>query len=129
MLTDKDIEWIKQNRREITQNRTQPIDVISEVIIGEHPLTGEYTYNTTTEITKALVTEIVSAFKPDMSMIQGFIVEEGDLWVDLDIRDFAAKVKDLKRIVYREETYTILAKDRAGLGATNRIIIVARREK
>lgn len=129
MLTKGDVEWIKQNRREITQNRTQPIDVIGELVIGEHPLTGEKITEETSYPTTALVTEIVSAFKADVSMVQGFIVEDGDLWVDLDIEDLTIEVADLKKIKYRDNYYSVMAKDRAGLGGTNRIIIVARRVK
>lgn len=129
MLTKEDAEWIKQNRREITRNRTKAIDVIGETVIGNHPLTGEEIVEEVVESTEALVTEIVSAFKADMSMIQGFIVEEGDLWVDLGIDDFSIELSKLKRIKYYGDYYTIMAKDRAGIGITNRVIIVARREK
>lgn len=126
MLTEKDVEWIKSNRRETTRNRTTPIKVAGVSENGKHPITGEPITEPFEEKTKARVTEITSAFKTDISLEGGILVEKGDLWVVIDLDDLPVKSSDVKTIIYDEETYTVLAADKEGLGEHNRLTIVAR---
>ncbi|WP_170840832.1 hypothetical protein [Oceanobacillus limi] len=72
--------------------------------------------------------EISSAFKLDRDLIDGVEVEEGDIWIDIDIDDLPIPAKDVISVEYGDDDddYTIMAKDNAGIGATNRVIMVGR---
>lgn len=128
MLTESDVAWIKANRKEITKNRTRRILIEGESKTGEHPITGEPVVEPIEKDVQALVTEITSAFKFDVGLVNGVEVEKGDLWVviDLDELDGIAP-SDIKKIEYLDEKYRILAADREGIGIHNRVTIVARK--
>jgi|SRR5690625_1973779 len=128
MLTKKDIEWIKNNRKETTYNRTFPITLKGEVEQGEDPITGEPIVEVVAEDTKATVTEITSAFKTDIGFVSGVEVEKGDLWVVIDLDDIALFSHDgFEDIIYDSVSYRVLAADREGIGEHNRVTIVARK--
>lgn len=128
MLTDKDAEWIKNNRRETTRHRTNLIATVWETVTGSHPLTGEETVDETIIGINALVTEAVSLYRSQLNQIQGFVIEEGDLWVDIDIDDITRPLDEFKRLTYLGDDYIVVVRVQAGLGMVNRLIVVARRE-
>lgn len=128
MLTKKDIEWIKANRKETTRNRTFPITLKGEFEIGRDPITDEPITEPVTEETKATVTEITSAFKTDIGFVSGVEVEKGDLWVVIDLDDMTKFEHDgYDDIIYDGDPYKVLAADREGIGEHNRVTIVARK--
>lgn len=127
MLTKADVEWIKNNRKETTHNRTFPITLEGEVKVGEHPVTREPIVEEVTEEVDALVTEITSAFKMDVSVVAGVEVEKGDLWVVIDLSEFETLTPSaIRRIKYFDDDFRVLAADREGLGEHNRLTVVAR---
>lgn len=128
MLTKGDVDWIKSNRKETTKNRTTPITLYGEDEKGKHPITGEPRTETIKEEVDALVTEMESAFKTDISFEGGVLVEKGDLWVVIDIDDINTDIRSMSEMEYDGAMFVILAADKSGLGAINRVIIVARRE-
>lgn len=126
MLTERDVDWMRNNRKEITRNRMFPIVLLGETKTGEHPITKEPITEPFEEPTHALVTEVDSSFKLDIDLVAGVEVEKGDLRVDIDLDDFSVSYRDIEEIEYNDDRYTVLAADRAGIGQINRIIIVAR---
>lgn len=127
MLSQSDIDFIKGTRKEITQNRTMNITLIGEVETGENPITKEPIVEEVTENIDAVVTEITSAVNLDRDLINGVEVEEGDLWVDVDLDDLTALTsKDIKSLRYLDDDYTVMATDLVGLGELNRVTMVGR---
>lgn len=128
MLNASDIDFIKGNRRDITAHRTSPITFIGEQQIGEHLITGEPITEQVTAETVAVVYEITSAFKFDRELDEGVDVKNGDLWIDVDLRDMAGFSPDeIKSVNYRDVNYTVMSADSVGLGEDNRVQIVGRR--
>lgn len=130
MLSKSDVDWIRETRHEIIRNRTFPITLIGESEQGKHPITGEPITKPVSEDVDALVTEVDSAFKTDISLEGGIRVEKGDLRVDIDIDEYERgedSIHDYSEILHDNTRYTILAADKGGLGKINRVIIVARK--
>lgn len=127
MLTEKDVDWIRSNRKEITKNRTSSITLIGKKEEEKDPVTGEPIEKDVEKDTKAIVIEMTSAFKFDISLKEGAETEEGDLWVVVDRDDMKLDSEDVSEIKYREEKYKVLAADTLGLGKLNRTIFVGRK--
>lgn len=128
MLNKYDIDLIKETRREITEHRESDITFIGEKRTREHPITGEPITEQITEETVALVYEITSAFKFDRELSEGVDVQNGDLWIDVDLRDMKGFSPDeVKSIKYEGVTYTVMSSDSVGLGEDNRVQIIGRR--
>lgn len=130
MLTRQDIEFIKQNRKEITENRTHKITMLYESVAGKDEWTGE---PITTEIpieVDAVVTEISSNSGAgiDIQIISGVVVEKGDITLDIgfDVLPTDFVIENVKSIVYYGKNYALMSHDRKGLGDDNRYIILAR---
>lgn len=128
MLSKQDIKWIKSNREEITKNRLHPVTLVGEVETGRDIITDEPITEDITENVKALVTEITSAFKTDISLEGGVEVVKGDLWVVIDLGEFdVLGYNEFNDILYYDVPYRVLAADREGIGEFNRVTIVARK--
>ncbi|WP_077297486.1 hypothetical protein [Virgibacillus pantothenticus] len=128
MLNKYDIDLIKETRREITEHRESDITFIGEKRTGEHPITGEPITSEIPEETVAVVYEITSAFKFDRELSEGVDVQNGDLWIDVDLRDMAGFSPDeVKSVKYEGVTYTVMSSDSVGLGEDNRVQIIGRR--
>lgn len=127
MLSQSDIDFIKGTRKEITQNRTMSITLIGETETGKDPITKEPIVEEVKENVDAVVTEITSAVNLDRELINGVEVEEGDLWVDVDLDDLTLLTsKDIKSLTYLDDDYTVMASDLVGLGELNRVTMVGR---
>lgn len=128
MLTKEDVQWIKNNRKETTWNRTTEIKISGEEENGRHPVTDEPITESYEYDVKGTVTEVTSAFKTDISLEGGVLIEKGDLWVVIDLSDLPVSKDKLDKIKYHGDNYIILAADYEGLGELNRVTIVARLE-
>lgn len=129
MLTDFDIEWIKANRAELVANRTSTIIVKYKDVNERDPFTNEPIGETEVSRTvQSVVTEISSATgaSADRRLENGIEVEDGDIWLSINIDDVADILDKIERIEYDGKQYEILAKDKKGIGAANRVEIVAR---
>lgn len=127
MFTEQDAEWVKQNRKETTANRTTPITLIGKTEVGRHPITGEPILESVERESKAIVTELTSAFKTDVSIDGGIMVERGDIWIVVDMDDMLIPQGDVIDVKYLGKRYKVLAADAQGLGKLNRVIIVGRK--
>lgn len=131
MLTEHDIAIIKETRKEITQNRTEPITLIGERRTGEHPITKEPITEEVKAETIAVIYEITSTFKFDRDLDEGVDVQNGDLWIDVDISDLVGGFTpdEILSVEYRGINHTVMSADSVGLGRDNRVEIIARRTK
>lgn len=131
MLTNQDIEFMKESRKEMVGNRQTQIiieypgeveyDELSGEVIGGEPLTREV---------MSVVTEIASASNRffDRVLSNGIVVEQGDLWLSIAyelIEDIYVK---LDRMYYDGEWYVIMSSDKKGIGTINRVEVLARVE-
>lgn len=129
MLTDFDIAWIKANRAELVANRTSTIIVKYTDVTERDPFTNEPIGETEVSRTvQSVVTEISSSsgLGSDRRLENGIEVENGDIWLSIAIDDVADILDKIERIEYDGKQYEILAKDKKGIGAANRVEIVAR---
>lgn len=128
MLTQADIEMIVATRDEITANRQHDI-VVMYVIGAEDEITGELVNKETVEReVKSIITEISSNHgASDIYLDNGIKYEKGDVKFDVTIEVIADIAEMLEFIRHDEKLYTILAKDKKGIGKRNRYEMIARR--
>ena len=129
MLTKEDIKFMKATRQEIIANRTSKILVKFEGEPVRDPISGEPIGGSVEEReVDAVVTEISSrsSVRADRDIVGGIVVQEGDLWLSIEIGQVADIADDLIRVVYRDKEYEVLAVDRKGIGEFNRVEILAR---
>lgn len=128
MLTDADIEMMRETSREIKAKRERPVTIIyidGEVdeytgeIIGERPVPREVS---------AVVTEISSTTNSGVEryLEGGYVYEKGDIWLSVDIDLIADIAVKMERLKYDGQDYMILASDKKGIGVRNRFEILGR---
>lgn len=128
MLTDTDLEFIKETRDEITAKRKRPIELIYVDVLRDD-ITGEI-IGETEHVREVLsvVTEVSSktGTGTERWMEGGIVYEQGDIWCSVDIElidDIADKVEKIR---YDGKIYEILAMDKKGIGIRNRYEILGR---
>ncbi len=144
MLTNEDIEFMKQTRKEVVKNRQHDIKIYWEVDGEKDPWTGEPLGPTTDDkVVKSVVTEITAINKgANRLIINGIEVEEGDIQFSISIEDIVSIpyfmradfaddeydiFGDVKNITYDEREYTVLAQSKKGIGERNRVEFLGRR--
>lgn len=144
MLTDEDIEFIKNTRKEVVNNRQHDITIYWEVDGDTDPWTGEpLDPSTDDKVVKSVVTEITAINKGANRLIIGGIeVEEGDIQFSISIEDIISipyflradstgdeydLFDDVKNITYDDREYTVLAQSKKGIGERNRVEFLGRR--
>ena len=129
MLNDADIAWMKETRKEVVKGRETLItldytsagtkdEFTDEVIPGE-PATRDV---------MSVVTEISSTAGTgsERVLISGIAFEKGDVWLSIDF-DLVADIHTfITRLRYDGQWYTVLASDKKGIGAINRVEILGR---
>lgn len=126
MLTDKDIEIIKEARDEIQRNRYVPVTVIGELISGKHPITGEPIKKPVRQDLPAIVSEVSVRTALDRRLHGGIKMFTGDIIADIDIDLLTLDNDDIHFIDYDDKNYTVLAAVKIGLGEYNRVEIIGR---
>lgn len=124
MLTNDDINFIKANRIEITENRTVPVVLLRTVSGVEDPYTGEGGDTVTEESAQAVWREFSSVANSDRDVIGGVELMQDDVQMTLDA---SVDMTGIERVKYTGEIFEIVTVDRRGLGATNRYECVVRR--
>lgn len=128
MLTQADIEFIAKNRAEITQNRTDSVEIIHRIEGADDPYTGDPTVTEvpeTVECTWRLWTS-QSPGSNDVAYVNGVRVESGDAMANFDI---AVNMSDVRRVKHlpTEDVYDVQAMDDIGLGDPNRHYVLLRK--
>jgi hypothetical protein len=121
MLSQEDIEWIKGNRTDLTQNRTEPITIIHVTVVGEDPYTHEEIINEVSEIVNVVWSE--STGKNERDYFGGIELLENDVVVSFEP---TVNLTDVEHIIRQNKKYEIVAIDERGIGEINRYETVAR---
>ncbi len=125
MLSEKDIDYMKEAKDEMYELRKRPIkliykreerDPITGVIIGESKDSID---------AKAVITEISSAL-PDKTIEGGVMYDEPDIKIDIKYYEVAGMVDGLVNAEYLGRDYEITAIDRKGIGERDRFEILGR---
>lgn len=124
MLTEHDIEFIKNNRSEITANRTETITLVHVTKGESDPYTGESTETESREIVEAVWKEYSTVTNGDLTVIGGVELRQDDVKVTFDS---SVVLSDVKVIERDGADFTIVAIDEKGIGVTNRLECVVRR--
>lgn len=128
MLTDADIEFMRNTREEITKKRERLVTLTyADGEVDEY--TGEIVEVRPIERTvSAVVTELSSSTSAgaERYMENGIKYEKGDIWLSVDI-DFIWDIADkMTHVAHDDKEYTILASDKKGIGERNRYKILGR---
>lgn len=127
MLNDKDIEFIKANRSEITQNREEPITLFRKTQTGTDPFTEDPIYNEVEETVYGTCNDIISMSSggEDIGYLDGMQFVVGDAIMQLDISIDFEGVDHVRR---RGDLYEVMSHDIIGLGEDNRHQVLIRRQ-
>lgn len=129
MLNDADIAWMKETRKEIVEKRQTLITIAYTGAGTVDEFTGEVTGGA--EISRdvmSVVTEISSTAGTgsERVLISGIAFEKGDVWLSIPFDDVADIHTFITRLRYDGQWYTVLASDKKGIGAINRVEILGR---
>jgi len=130
LLTQGDIEFIKQTRAEITANRTHDITVYYPGEGAVDPITQEPIGEATIpRMVPSVVTEISStaSTSSERALENGVAIETGDIWFSVDLSLIADIAELISSVKYDAVEYEILAGDKKGIGERNRIEFLGRR--
>lgn len=129
MLTKQDIEMIRSTREEITRNRQTLITIAYEGAGTVDDITGEVIGGMEERRdVMSVVTEISTVADSGIErlIVGGVAVEKGDVWLSIDfalIADIADKIDKLR---YDGVWYAVMASDKKGIGAINRVEVLGR---
>lgn len=124
MLSQSDIEWIRSNRAEVTESRTELVDLIREVSAEPDPYTGESNATESRETVSAVWTEISTVSNGDRDVVNGVELQQDDVQITFDADVDLVGVETVER---EGVSFTIFAVDEKGIGTVNRRECFARR--
>lgn len=124
MLTQSDVDWIRDNRAEMLANRTESVTIYHVVNSGTDPYTGEPIAGEAVPETVAVVWKEYQLRGDRRELVGGVELREGDVRVSFDPSINLAAVK---RIVRGSIDYELVAHDGRGIGGKNRVECVVRR--
>lgn len=132
MLSKEDIAWIKENRKELEQNRTVTLILYHEVEGTEkNPLTGELIkLPPVEEEVEATFRRITSQSAGNngngVIMVDGVIAETGNAIANIGVD---IELSDVDKVLHvpSERMWRIKARDRVGLGEENRNYVLLER--
>lgn len=127
MLHEDDIQFIKDNRTQITQERLETMTLKVRSQGGTDAFTGDPIYTTNNNEVQGTVRDITSMSSGgnDIGYLDGVQVIAGDAIANFDID---VDLSNVKEVVRRGEVYIIEAVDTIGLGEDNRHHVLMRRE-
>lgn len=128
MLNELDLEYIRANRKDVTQLRTVPVvlfhETVSETI---DPLTGEPIKAPPTESVAEATWSNLTSGGPgydDITMVGGVVAEAGDAIANFDI---SVNMEGVARIQHEGVLWRVRSRDSIGLGVPNRHYVLLRR--
>jgi co-chaperonin GroES (HSP10) len=128
VLSDKDIEYMKQADADIRINRTVPIVIqwTTQVSGDVDPWTGEPTEVSEKEVTATIDAVVTEVTTEERQLESGIAVEEGDIIIDVRYEDLPIYADDIEKVMYDDEEYTILGADNRGIGTRVRVEMVGK---
>lgn len=124
MLSQSDIEFIKNNRSELLQNRTETITLVRAISGEPDPYTGESSETEVPESVTVVWKEVSTIANGERDVVNGVELQTGDVQVSFDA---LVNLSDVERIERGGLEYTIVTIDEKGIGAVNRRECIARR--
>lgn len=124
MLTNDDLQFIKNNREAIKQLRTDPVTLNVRTVAGEDPYTGEPTYNETQTVVQAIVKGFTGEVGGEHLLVNGEAIQSGDVSMTFDIN---VDLNGVTTVVHDGIEYVLVDVTPTGLGDENRYECVARR--
>ena len=121
MLTLSDIEFIKKNRAEVTQNRTDSVIIYHKQESVVDPFTGDSTFIEVPETVEATWQRYTSESPgtDDKRYVNGVVAEVGDVHANFDISIDLSDVNTVKHVP-SGEIWRIRGIDEIGIGEPNR---------
>lgn len=128
MLSNKDVEFIREAREEIRTHREIPVTLIIEGETVKDLITGDEFENNVQEDVNAVVTVISTDRVIRWAMSLGVEYLSGDVIVDVSKKDFpeGSSYRDVKKFRYAGVEYKVLAPAMLGLGEFNRFEFLGR---
>lgn len=124
MLSQSDIEFIKANRAELLQNRTETITVVRAVSGGADPYTNEPINTESSESVAVVWKEVSTVANGERDVVNGVELQTGDVQVTFDV---AVDLTDVLRLERTGVSFEIVTIDEKGIGSVNRRECIARR--
>jgi hypothetical protein len=124
MLTQDDASWIKSNRAEVTEGRTETITLVRAVSGGNDPYTNEPIIRRQAKPYSVVWKELSTVANGERDVINGVELQTGDVQVTFDS---AVNLSDVVRLEHSGDKFEIVTVDEKGIGTVNRRECVARR--
>jgi hypothetical protein len=124
MLSQGDIDFIKANRAEVTEGRTETITVVRAVDGGNDPYTNEPILSEKNESADVVWKEVSTVANGERDVVNGVELQTGDVQVTFDI---TVELSDVIRIEHAGIGYMLVTIDEKGIGEVNRRECIARR--
>jgi hypothetical protein len=124
MLTQDDASWIKSNRAEVTEGRTETITLVRAVSGGNDPYTNEPIDTEASESASVVWKELSTVANGERDVINGVELQTGDVQVTFDSE---INLSDVIRLEHAGIKFEIVTIDEKGIGTVNRRECVARR--
>lgn len=132
MLTEEDIQFIKETRKEIEQNRTDTLIIYHENESVEiNPITGDpIPAEPTEEVIEATFSRLASQSAGGngngVVMVGGVVAETGNAIINFDVEVDVSDVDKVKHVA-SDIMWSIKSRDKIGLGEVNRNYVLLER--
>lgn len=129
-LLDEEVEFIRQSREEIRDNRMKEIKIYGENIVECHPVTGEPVDEPYEKTVNAVVTRISVRTSVDRKYDEGIEIESGDIIVDISLKDIPEDIDlhSINKVKYDGQDFIAITTAKLGLSEDNRIELIGRRK-
>ncbi|MCU7556535.1 hypothetical protein [Macrococcus capreoli] len=129
MLSQEDLQFMFDTRREVIANRRREIEIEYRSSVGvKNKATGVIEYPTLKKKVLSVVTDRTSRVAAERRLREQAEVVEGDIWFSISVEELGGI--DAKRIVYayhNGDKYSVLSEDPKGIGIYNRHEFVGKR--
>jgi hypothetical protein len=119
MLSQGDVDFMKSNRAEITESRTELITIIRVTRSEADPYTNEPVTTESTDTASVVWKEVGT-----VDIINGVQLQTGDVKVSFDA---TVDLTSVKHIVRNGSNYALISMAEKGIGTVNRVECIARR--
>lgn len=125
MLTEHDIQHIKENREQITRHRKEPVVLYKRSESGTDFFTGDPIYSESQETVEGTWKTLISQSggEGEIEFNNGVHVVTDDVILNLDIEVDVTGLSEVER-VRTGDRYTVKAMDMIGIGEPNRHYIL-----
>lgn len=124
MLTNDDINLMKQFRQELETLRTTPVTLERQTVTGHDPYTKEPITTVTTVTVDAIVKGFTGQVGGEQLIVNGVIIQAGDVSITFNA---GIDLTGVKALWHEGVKYVLINVLPRGIGATNRFECVARR--